>query len=63
MKTRSQWGIGRDLVADEEDRLASVNVSDRQASDHATERKTLLYGPRGQELLVQAPRPVGFRKP
>ena len=29
--------------------------------DNTAERKTLIYGPNGERLIVQEPRPVGFR--
>lgn len=33
------------------------------ASDDATVRKVLVYGPKGEPLVVQEPRSVGFRVP
>jgi hypothetical protein len=31
------------------------------ASDNDAERKVLIYGPKGQPLVEQRPRPIGFR--
>jgi hypothetical protein len=32
-----------------------------QASDNDAERKVLIYGPKGEALIEQRPRPIGFR--
>ncbi len=34
-----------------------------QVPDQAQKRETVLYGPRGEPLVVREPRPVGFRPP
>jgi hypothetical protein len=66
MTTRSQWGIRRPHGEDdEEDRLRAA--ADRRAGssieahDNEAEHKVIIYGPRGQALVSQKPRPVGFR--
>lgn len=33
------------------------------ASDNDAKDKVLLYGPKGEALIRQVPRPVGFRRP
>jgi hypothetical protein len=33
-----------------------------QAPDNVAERKTLIYGPNGEPLIEQRPRPIGFRE-
>jgi len=34
----------------------------KDVPDNVAERKTLLYGPNGHPLIVQEPRPLGFRR-
>ena len=48
---------------DEKELLRRTNPPPTQVPDNAQESKTtLLYGPRGESIVVRQPRPVGFRQ-
>lgn len=65
MTARARWGItipnkGWDW---EEDRLGRVRQYEPQAPENAQAREVILYGPKGEPLVVKEPRRVGFHKP
>lgn len=63
---RAQWGIvDRGAGGYEEGLLGQAAALNRdvsvQAHDNEADHKVLIYGPKGQALVSQRPRPVGFR--
>jgi len=48
----------------EVEKLAAIRpVALPHATEQAQQPQTILFGPRGEPLLVKQPRPIGFRKP
>jgi hypothetical protein len=62
---RSQWGIAKPhgWYEWEEDMLHRSTDSRQAPEQKQADSETLLYGPKGEALLVRRPRPVGFRMP
>ncbi len=61
---RNQWGIGNShgWFTREEVILANARTNYISVGENS-ENKTVLYGPRGEALIVKQPRKVGFREP
>jgi len=64
VQPKAQWGIylPHGWYEREEDQTARHAVA-LAAPENVAASKVLLFGPRGEELVVQRPRPIGFRKP
>lgn len=64
-QARGQWGLAmpHGSLEWEGNRTASRHYqSTPQAADNTAPSKVLLYGPKGEALIRQEPRAIGFRQ-
>ena len=63
MDTRSQWGVRKagGSLQWEEHMVAGSRPDKPSLSDNGAPIKPLIFGPRGETLVEQRPRSIGFR--